>query len=110
MTDVREVTDQTFDAEVLQAAMPVLVDFWAPWCGPCKMLRPIVAEIAGEYRGKLKVAAVNVDENPAVSQRHGVTSIPTLLVFSGGAILHTIIGAKPKPLLVAELEPFLSST
>ena len=91
-----EVTDANFDQEVLKADTPVLVDFWAVWCGPCKMIAPVVEEIAKEYDGKLKVGKMDVDNNPDVSLKLGIRSIPTLMVFKGGKIVEQIIGAVPK--------------
>ncbi|GMU86130.1 MAG: thioredoxin [Ignavibacteriales bacterium] len=102
-----EATDTNFETEVLQSELPVLVDFWAVWCGPCKMIAPVVEEIAGEYAGKLKVAKVDVDENPASGQKYGVRSIPTLLLFKNGKVVETIIGAMPKPKLLDRIKPHL---
>ncbi|MDD6160769.1 MAG: thioredoxin [Oscillospiraceae bacterium] len=97
------LTDSNFDAEVLQSAGTVLVDFWAPWCGPCRMLAPAVAQIAEEYEGRVKVGKVNVDDAPALAARYGVMSIPTVMVFRGGEAVHTLVGLRPK----AELEALL---
>ena len=91
-----EFTDDNFDAEVLKSDIPVLVDFWAEWCGPCKMIGPIVEEIAGEYAGKVKVGKVNVDFNNQVAMQYGIRGIPALLVFKGGAVANQIVGAVPK--------------
>ncbi|MCC6548847.1 MAG: thioredoxin [Ignavibacteriaceae bacterium] len=102
-----EATDANFESEILNADLPVLVDFWAVWCGPCKMIAPVVEEIAGEYSGKLKVAKVDVDENPVSGQKYGVRSIPTLLLFKNGRVVETIIGAMPKPKLLDRIKPHL---
>ena len=91
-----EFTDDNFDAEVLKSDIPVLVDFWAEWCGPCKMIGPIVEEIAGDYAGKVKVGKVNVDINNQVAMEYGIRGIPALLVFKGGAVANQIVGAVPK--------------
>jgi len=91
-----EFTDDNFDAEVLKSDIPVLVDFWAEWCGPCKMIGPIVEEIAGDYAGKVKVGKVNVDFNNQVAMQYGIRGIPALLVFKGGAVANQIVGAVPK--------------
>lgn len=94
--NILEVTDQNFDTEVLQAGMPVLVDFWAEWCGPCRMLAPTVEALAKEYAGKVKVAKVNVDENIATASRYGIQGIPTLLLFKGGQVREQLVGTQPK--------------
>ncbi len=101
------VTDDKFATEVLESDTPVLVDFWAEWCGPCKMVGPIVDEIADEHAGSLKVVKLNVDENPATARAYGVMSIPTLLVFKDGEQAKRIVGAKPKQALLADLDGFL---
>jgi thioredoxin 1 len=94
-----EVTDASFDKEVLQSELPVLVDFWAAWCGPCKALAPTVDQVAGEYAGKLKVAKVDVDRNTAVAMRFGIRGIPALLVFKGGKVVDQIVGYVPKEMI-----------
>jgi thioredoxin 1 len=102
------VTDSTFQAEVLSSTEPVLVDFWATWCGPCRMVAPIVEEIAGEQAGKLKVAKIDVDQNPQVAQQFGVMSIPTLIVFKGGQPVERLVGYMPKAKLMQAIQPHLS--
>jgi thioredoxin 1 len=101
------VTDSTFQSEVLSASQPVLVDFWATWCGPCRMVAPIVEEIASENNGKLKVAKVDVDANPQTAQQFGVMSIPTLIVFKGGQPVERLVGYMPKAKLMQALSPHL---
>src|SRR5215831_759723 len=96
MSAVQEVTDSNFDAEVLQSATPVLIDFWAPWCGPCRAIAPVVDELAKEYAGKLKVVKMNVDDNPQTPGRFGVRGIPNLIVFKSGKVHEQIVGAVPK--------------
>lgn len=102
-----EFTDQNFGAEVLQSDKPVLVDFWAVWCGPCKMIAPFVEELAGEFDGKAKVGKLDVDNNQETAIKYGVRSIPTVLVFKGGKVVDTIIGAVPKVQLKQKLEAAL---
>ncbi len=100
-------TDATFEEDVLRSDKPVLVDFWAVWCGPCRAVAPVVEEIATQYADQLKVVKLNTDENPGVSARYGITSIPSLYVFQNGEVVKTIVGAKPKPVLVRELSDFI---
>jgi thioredoxin 1 len=107
MAKPQDVTDQTFETEVIKADVPVLVDFWAPWCGPCRMVAPIVEELAGEYEGKVNFYKLNTDENPAVSSRYGIRSIPTLLVFKGGEPVGQIVGFRPKSDLKKRLDAAL---
>ena len=107
--DVFHVTDKDFTAEVLNADLPVLVDFWATWCGPCLSIGPIVEELAKEFGGKVKVTKLNVDENPGTPSQYGVRGIPTLILFKGGKIVEQIVGAVPKARLVAMIEKSLSS-
>ena len=101
-----KVSDESFTADVLQSEKPVIVDFWAEWCGPCRMVAPILEEIASEH-DPIGIAKLNVDENPQISASYGITSIPTLNVYLGGEVVKSIIGAKPKAALLAELAPYL---
>lgn len=103
-----EITDANFEQEVLKSDKPVLIDFWAVWCGPCRMVAPVVEEIASEYNGKLKVGKLDVDNNPEVSMKFGIRSIPTLMVFKGGKVVEQIIGAVPKRNLVDKVVPHIS--
>ena len=106
-TDVHQVSDKNFSVEVLQADLPVLVDFWATWCGPCRSIGPMVEELAKQFSGRIKVAKLNVDENPGIPSQYGVRGIPTLILFKGGKILDQIVGAVPKARLVALVEKAL---
>ena len=101
------LTDTTFDEEIAGADQPVLVDFWAEWCGPCKMIAPILDQIAEEQAGKIKIAKLNVDDNPSAARRFDVMSIPTLIVFKDGQPAKRLVGAKPKGALLEELSEFL---
>ena len=98
------VTDDSFEQEILQSAGPVLVDYWADWCGPCKMIAPILDEIANEYEGKLKVAKLNIDENPVTPPKFGIRGIPTLMIFKGGNVEATKVGAVSKSQLTAFID------
>lgn len=108
MGNASHTTDATFDQDVLASDVPVLVDFWAEWCGPCKMVSPVLEEIAAEHTGKLRVVKLNIDENPETARRYQIMSIPTMSVFVNGQIAKSIIGAKPKAALMADLDGFLS--
>jgi len=103
----KTVTDATFDNEVLGSDKPVLVDFWAEWCGPCKMVAPVLEEIAAENPDKITVAKVNIDENPEIARRYQIMSIPTMSVFSKGEVVKSIVGAKPKAALLRDLDGIL---
>jgi thioredoxin 1 len=103
------VTDDAFEKSVLQSSVPTVVDFWAPWCGPCRMVGPILDKIAAEYSGKLVVAKVNTDENPKWAMQFGVQGIPTMLFVAGGKVVHTQVGAVPEPYLRDMIDEFLST-
>ena len=101
------VTESDFTEQVLQSQTPVLVDFWAEWCGPCKMVGPILEEISSSHGDKIKIVKLNVDENPSLAAQYGVTSIPTMNVYQGGQVVKQIIGAKPKSALLADLADYI---
>jgi thioredoxin 1 len=106
----KAISDAEFDGEVLKAKEPVLVDFWADWCGPCKMIAPFVEELAGDYDGKLKVVKMDVDANPRTAMQYGIRSIPTLLLFNNGQVAEQIVGAVPKRVLVERVTTHLSGS
>jgi thioredoxin 1 len=108
--EVQEVSDQQFEADVIKSDKPVLVAFWAPWCGPCRMVAPVVKELAGEYEGKLEFRKLNTDENPMVSARYNIRSIPTLLVFKDGKQVEQIVGFRPKAAIKERLDAALAGT
>ncbi len=104
MTEPLAITVENFDTEVLQSSNPVLIDFWAPWCGPCRVIGPVVEEFASQYADTLKVGKLNVDEHPAVAQRYGISSIPALLFFHHGEVVDTVVGAVPKSVLQKHID------
>lgn len=104
MAEITQVDDTDFEAEVIKSQLPVLVDFWAPWCGPCKSIAPLIEALAKEYEGKLKVTKLNVDDNPATPSRYGVRGIPNLMIFKDGTVKEQIVGAVPRGRLVDAIE------
>lgn len=104
MAKVADFTDANFESEVVQSTEPVLVDFWAPWCGPCRMIAPVVEELAGEYAGSIKIGKVNIDDSPNTAQSYGVSSIPTLMVFKAGEVVERFVGVQPKNRLQEALD------
>ncbi|MDI6828040.1 MAG: thioredoxin [Armatimonadota bacterium] len=107
MSSAKAATDENFEQEVLNSDTPVLVDFWASWCGPCRMIAPFIEEIAQEYGEKLKVVKVDVDQSPSVAGRFGIMSIPTLMLFKNGNIVETIVGALPKQQIIQKIQPHI---
>lgn len=106
---LKNVTDADFDAEVLRSDKPVLVDFWAAWCGPCRQIAPSLEAIAAEYGDQIEIVKLNIDENPATAAKYGVMSIPTLNVYQGGEVAKTIVGAKPKAAILRDLDAFIQT-
>ncbi len=104
MSNVNELTDANFASEVLKSAVPVLVDFWAPWCGPCRQIAPVIEELSAENVGSIKVGKVNIDDNPQSPQQYGVASIPTLMLFKGGEVVERFVGIQPKARLQKSLD------
>jgi thioredoxin 1 len=107
MSSAVAVTDSSFEQDVINSEVPVLVDFWAPWCGPCRMVAPVVDEIAEQYEGKIKVVKLNTDENPNVASQYGIRSIPTLMLFKSGQRVDVVVGAVPKATLANTIEKYL---
>ena len=107
MGNILEVTDDSFDSEIINSDIPAMVDFWAEWCGPCKMVGPVVEELAGEYTGKIKMAKMDVDKNRQTPAKFGIRNIPTLILFKGGEVVNTIIGAQPKSSIEEQLKKLL---
>ena len=101
---ILEITDATFQTDVMESEQPVLVDFWAPWCGPCRMIAPMVEELANENRGSFKVAKINIDDNPSSATNYGVSSIPTLMIFKAGEVVERFVGVQPKTRLQAAID------
>jgi thioredoxin 1 len=102
--NVKEISDDSFEADVLNSDIPTLVDFWAPWCGPCKSIAPILEEISGDYEGKIQIVKLNVDENPNTPTKYSVRGIPNLVFFKGGEVVEQIVGAVPKDQLIAAID------
>ena len=109
MAHPTDTSDATFEADVLNSDQPVLVDFWAPWCGPCRMVAPVVEELSNDYDGRVKFVKLNTDENPGVSAKYGIRSIPTLLIFKGGELKGQVVGFRPKSDLAKHLESALTA-
>ncbi len=107
MSELLQVTDETFETEIMKADLPAMVDFWAEWCGPCRMVGPVVEELAAQYKGKIKIAKMDVDKNRNTPARFGIRNIPTLIFVKGGMVAQTIIGAQPKSSIEDELKKLL---
>ncbi|MGM0664431.1 MAG: thioredoxin [Thermodesulfobacteriota bacterium] len=107
MVDILQVTDDSFEDEIVKSDLPTVVDFWAAWCGPCRMVSPVVEELAKEYEGKIKVAKMDVDQNRQTPAKFGIRNIPTLIFFKGGEVAKTIVGAQPKSFLEEEIKKLL---
>ena len=107
MSSAKDVTDASFEADVLNSDMPIMVDFWAEWCGPCRAVAPILDQIAAEHGDKIEIVKLNVDDNPQTAMKYQITSIPAMKVYQGGEVVKTIIGAKPKAALEADLAAFI---
>jgi thioredoxin 1 len=108
MAELLTVTSENFEAEVLQSELPVLVDFWAPWCGPCRVISPLVEEMASTYEGKLTVGKLNVDDHPSIAQKYNITGIPALLFFKDGGVANTVVGAVPKAVLQQNVDKVIN--
>ena len=108
MSNEIQLTDATFEAEVIKSALPVLVDFWAPWCGPCKMIAPVIEELAKEYDGKVKICKLNTDESPNSASEYHISAIPTVLLFKGGKLVQELVGLQPKEELKRRLDELLA--
>ncbi len=107
MSDIFQVTDDNFESEIMKSDLPAMVDFWAEWCGPCRMVGPVVEELANQYKGKVKIGKMDVDKNRQTPAKFGIRNIPTLILFKGGQVAQTIIGAQPKSYIEGELKKLL---